>query len=69
MATHDAGGGRVTPRYARTPVVSVEFDPHDFHNVIVIDADARRSTMSVAAFEETCRLELGAVVLGIEVDC
>jgi hypothetical protein len=50
-------------------VVSVEFDPYRFGNVVVVDASANRASMSVEAFERTCRLELGAVTHGIEVDC
>ena len=60
---------REIPYYARTPVVSVEFDPYRFGNVVVVDASANRASMSVEAFERTCRLELGAVTHGIEVDC
>lgn len=54
------------PFYRRTPVVHVEWDP-DFNGVIVTDHHGNRGTMSVAAFDATCRLIPGAVVLGIPV--
>ena len=57
------------PYYRRTPVVSVEFNP-DYHHgdaVIVVDAYGNRGTMSVGAFDATCRLIPGAVVCGIPV--
>jgi hypothetical protein len=55
----------VSDYYRRTPVVSVQFDPYNFGNVVVVDLSANRATMSVAAFEATCRLEPGAVVLDV----
>jgi hypothetical protein len=58
------------PFYRRTPVVHVEFNPDYNHGegLIVTDAHGNRGTMSVAAFDATCRLIPGAVVCGIPVD-
>ena len=59
------------PFYRRTPVVSVEFNPGYFTGdgdaVTVIDIHGNRGTMSVGAFDATCRLIPGAVVCGIPV--
>jgi len=60
---------REIPYFARTPVVSVEFDPYNFGNVVVVDVNANRASMSILAFEATCRFAPGAVTHGIEVDC
>jgi hypothetical protein len=49
--------------------VHVEFNPDYNHGegLIVTDAHGNRGTMSVAAFDATCRLIPGAVVCGIPV--
>lgn len=55
------------PYHRRTPVVSVELDPVRFGNVIVVDTMHNVGSMSILAFEATCRVVPGAVVDGIRV--
>jgi hypothetical protein len=48
-------------------VVSVELDPDCHGNVIVVDTAHNVGSMSILAFEATCRVVPGALVTGIEV--